>query len=262
MIVNVNIKSWIIISAIVVIIFFLTVSQRLGSTQIETAHRWKNMDLQDKLLPKMNIENVNIEEHYRKIEGINTFYTNAEPPTGVEKSNKVLVLLHGQAFTSQTWINQVPTVTTMASLGHRVIAVDLPGYGNTEKKADNKGEFLFAFLNAVLGDDVKPVVVTPSMSGSFIIPLLQDHPDRLLGWVPVAPVNTGAPGDKFYKDLTVPTMIVYGEKDTGLGHTSRDNLVKMPNSTKPQVLPGAGHPAYLDQPDLWHKLLYNFMLSL
>ena len=113
--------------------------------------------------------------------------------------------------------------------------MDLPGYGNTKNQADNKGEFLFAFLNAVVGDDVKPVVVTPSMSGSFIIPLLQEHPDRLLGWVPVAPVNTGAPGDKFYKDLTVPTMIVYGEKDTGLGYKSRDNLVKMPNSTKPQV---------------------------
>ena len=75
MIVNVNIKSWIILSVIVLIIIFLTVSQRIGSTKIESVHRrGKNVDLQDKLLPKMKIENVNIEEHYKKIDGINTFY--------------------------------------------------------------------------------------------------------------------------------------------------------------------------------------------
>merc|ERR1711913_278292 len=182
-------------------------------------------------------------------------------PDGVEKSNEVVVLLHGQAFTSQTWVDKVQTMATLAALGHSVIAIDLPGYGNTKKKTDKKAEFLSSFLDAVT-PDVNPVVVSPSMSGNFIIPLLQEHPNRVKGWVPVAPVNTGAPGDKFYQDLQVPTMIVYGEKDTGLGHTSRDNLIKMPNSTKPQILIGAGHPAYLDQPDIWHKLLYNLILNL
>ena len=25
------------------------------------------------------------------------------------------------------------------------------------------------------------------------------------------------------------------------------------------VIPGAGHPAYLDNPELWNMMLYNFM---
>ena len=43
---------------------------------------------------------------------------------------------------------------------------------------------------------------------------------------------------------------------------SRDDLALLPSSTQPQVLPGAGHPAYLDQPRLWHKLLLNFLATI
>ena len=84
--------------------------------------------------------------------------------------------------------------------------------------------------------------------------------------------------------VRVPTMIVYGERDTGLGTGSSRDLAIIPTSTQPQVrgssilytytlntyehclccqiLPGAGHPAYLDQPDLWHQLLHNFISNL
>ena len=53
--------------------------------------------------------------------------------------------------------------------------------------------------------------------------------------MPVAPVGTGSKSSEFYRGLSVPTMIVYGERDTGLGHQSRDNLVNIPTSTLPQV---------------------------
>jgi hypothetical protein len=36
-------------------------------------------------------------------------------------------------------------------------------------------------------------------------------------WVPVAPVGTSELAE-FFKELNVPTMLVYGKKDTGLGH--------------------------------------------
>ncbi|KAG0719498.1 Protein ABHD14A [Chionoecetes opilio] len=56
----------------------------------------------------------------------------------------------------------------------------------------------------------------------------------------------------------VPTLIIYGEKDTGLGHSSRDDLSNIPTSQAVE-LPGARHPAYLDQPKMFHTLLYNFI---
>ena len=79
--------------------------------------------------------------------------------------------------------------------------------------------------------------------------------------MPVAPVSTPQ-GRAVYPELTLPTMIVLGELDTGLGPRSREDLSLIPSATKPQVLPGAGHPAYLDQPQLWHKLLHNFLAGL
>ena len=111
------------------------------------------------------------------------------------------------------------------------------------------------------------------MSGSFVVPFLADTPEKVVdpfdmfdkllwlqvsGWVPVAPVSTSQ-GRPFFPSLSVPTMIVYGEMDRSLGLSSASDLKLIPTSTEPQVLPGAKHPAYLDQPDLWHKLLINFV---
>ena len=92
----------------------------------------------------------------------------------------------------------------------------------------------------------------------------------------MAPVST-RDGRDFFPSLDLPTMIVYGELDTGLGLSSSKDLQLIPTSTKPQVLPGARHPAYLDQvtpqsgscphisvfqPQLWHQLLANFISAL
>ena len=56
--------------------------------------------------------------------------------------------------------------------------------------------------------------------------------------------------------------IVYGEADYGLGRESKKNLEQIPTSAQPQQLDKARHPAYLDQPDKWHQLIYNFMKAL
>ena len=136
----------------------------------------------------------------------------------------------------------------------------------------DKGAYLGAVIDA-LSPDVAPVLVSPSMSGSFVVPFLADTPEKVVdpfymfdkllwlqvsGWVPVAPVSTSQ-GRPFFPSLSVPTMIVYGELDRSLGLSSASDLKLIPTSTEPQVLPGAKHPAYLDQPDLWHKLLINFV---
>lgn len=58
----------------------------------------------------------------------------------------------------------------------------------------------------------------------------------------------------------IPTMIVYGTKDTTLGPTSTNDLRNLANN---EIFPmeGAKHPCYLDDPDYWHKILYNFLKS-
>ena len=178
----------------------------------------------------------------------------------------MVLLLHGAAYTSQTWVDKVDTMRTVAAMGHRVVAIDLPGYGRTKildrGQTNDKAAFLSAVIES-LSPEAAPVIVTPSMSGSFILPLLMSGVtgDTVLAWVAVAPVGTGN-ARSFFPSLSLPTMIVMGERDTGIGSRSRDDLTLIPTATRPQVLPKAGHPCYLDQPDMWHQLLYNFIKAL
>jgi len=226
---------------------------------ILAATNWKDINLTAKELPediKEVADKVVIEKKKDEIAGVNTFYQTAVPPAGVARTGQVVLLLHGAAFSSQTWVDRVPTIATLAALGHEVIAIDLPGFGKSGRSVPNKGEYLATLIDT-LSPAAAPVVVTPSASGAFIFPLLNKSPDKVSGWVPVAPVSASS-SREFYQGLTVPTLIVYGERDFGAKRTN--NLLSLiPTSTAPQELPRAGHPAYLTQPDLWHQLLFNFL---
>ena len=70
--------------------------------------------------------------------------------------------------------------------------MDLPGYGKTESSvAADPGGFLSALIDALgLLDGGGVVIVSPSMSGRFSLPFLVSHPEKVKGYVPVAPVST------------------------------------------------------------------------
>ncbi|KAK8746652.1 hypothetical protein OTU49_017123 [Cherax quadricarinatus] len=107
--------------------------------------------------------------------------------------------------------------------------------------------------------DLPPcVVVSPSFSGVYSLPLLALQSHELDGFVPIAVDATDEIPVQFLQNLMVPTLIISGEKDQGLGHTSRDDLLNIPSSQHVEI-PGAKHPAYLDDPILFHTLLYNFI---
>ncbi|XP_077986780.1 putative protein-lysine deacylase ABHD14B isoform X2 [Glandiceps talaboti] len=179
------------------------------------------------------------------------------------QSTKILgsvLLLHGMKFASKTWVD-LGTVQQLAKFGYRVIAVDLPGGFDISKSKDVKIEVSNEQFIQNLVKELKlehSVIVSPSLSGQFAIPLLVSHPEVFRGFVPVAPVGTEKYKAADYQKIQVPTLIVYGEKDTSLGRTSLANLRNLPNH-RVVMLEDANHPAYLDQPDKWHQSLYNFL---
>lgn len=98
-----------------------------------------------------------------------------------------LLLLHGLGCSWQWWLEMVPTL----SREHRVIAVDLPGFGHSEaleKPAlmDTHAETMFALADAL---DLGPLVVGGhSMGGLITLAMAGQQPSRVRG---VVLVNAG-----------------------------------------------------------------------
>ena len=51
------------------------------------------------------------------------FYREAK---SVTQPKLEVLLLHGQAFTSENWL-QLGTLSYLAAMGHRAVAIDIPG---------------------------------------------------------------------------------------------------------------------------------------
>lgn len=109
-----------------------------------------------------------------------------------------------------------------------------------------------------MGEDNPAVIVSPSMSGSFSVPLLLRKPSLFAGYVPVAPgVAKMYSAEDFEAVSGVPALIIYGEKDLMGGRVST-LLASIPGS-KLVMIEGATHPAYLDEPEEFHSLFLDFL---
>ncbi|XP_070558493.1 putative protein-lysine deacylase ABHD14B [Ptychodera flava] len=194
-----------------------------------------------------------------KIEGAtgSLFYREAIEEGADGQTKGDILLLHGAAFSAKTWL-AVGTLQQLAKLRYRVYAIDLPGYGmsRTVTYSGEPSMFIVSVIKA-LGLD-HPVLISPSMSGEYALPVVIKHPEVVRGFVAIAPTSTGKFTKEEYSNCQVPTLVVYGELDKGLGLESLENLQHLPNRFIEQ-LERANHPAYLDQPQRWHELLYSFL---
>ncbi|OQR79482.1 alpha/beta hydrolase domain-containing protein 14B-like [Tropilaelaps mercedesae] len=203
-----------------------------------------------------------------------------------------VVLLHGQAYSSATWM-ELGTIQALGAMGHAVVAIDLPGYGKTPAKGRiDKAVFLEKLMLELSFRPQDTVIISPSMSGAYSLAFLNKHPNLLKGFVPVAPVNTESfrsppskacsdSSNKEKKDLIThpllqrhapwtlpdlscyltPTLVVFGERDSSEFLQGCALLNAMPRAGT-HMIPNGRHAAYRDDPQLWHTLLYNFLAAL
>ena len=194
-------------------------------------------------------------EHARR-----TFYREARPRDRTQEKFTVL-FLHGIGLSSTIWIN-IGTFEILAELGFRALAVDLPGHGKSNdvnipyKRDDILGYMtnLFTALDLHL-----PVMVSPSTGGEYAMPLLMAYPRILRGLVAIAPSDTQHYLISDYKKLSVPMLILFGEKDQTMLHASSlDSLWYVPNR-KIYMIKNTTHACYVDHPPTFHKLLIEFL---
>ncbi|KAI6654528.1 Protein ABHD14B-like [Oopsacas minuta] len=171
-----------------------------------------------------------------------------------------VLLLHGAAFTSETW-KSISTIKILSAQGFRVIAVDLPGYGKTPAlTADDpsKDKFIGCVLEKFELDH--PFLVAPSMSGEYAIPFVLEHFQQLAGFVPIAPTTATSIDPNRYERISLPTLILYGSQDKAGQEVSKKYISKIPQSTIYEVS-NAGHPCYMDNPKEFHVQLVKFLMK-
>ena len=171
-----------------------------------------------------------------------------------------MVFLHGQAFDSGTWKN-LHTLDIIKKAGFRAIAVDLPGHGSSYGPTlgpsfSERGFTLRDILLQLHATDC--ILVAPSMSGTYALPVVVRGRLPLKGFVAIAPVGTNQYTEVEYASLRIPTLIMYGSEDSNLGLKSLLQLQHIPNSRVSKI-PRAGHACYTQNPRAFHRSLIDFI---
>jgi abhydrolase domain-containing protein 14 len=188
-----------------------------------------------------------------EIHGAKVHYRVAGPEGG-----RGVMLLHGASFTSKTW-EEIGTIEALAGAGYRVWAFDLPGFGQSEASSSPRSAWLADVLDA-LGIE-RPVVVAPSMAGRFALPLVTGQPDRVAGFVGVAPVTIVEHRDKLV-GLDVPVLAVWGENDRTIPIEHADILVSSVKHGRKAIIAGGSHAPYMTDPKAFHRELLAFLGNL
>ncbi len=179
----------------------------------------------------------------------------------LEAGNSVgqdVILLHGMKFQAATW-QELGTLDKLAVAGYHPMALDMPGFGKSPACATDQDKVLAEYI--AQGEMDRPVLIGPSMGGRIALEFALNHPGILGGLVLVGAVGVAENKDRLAQ-LDLPVLILWGGEDQISPPANADILLENVKGAKRLIIEGAPHPCYLDQPDVWHTAVLDFLAGL
>jgi len=134
---------------------------------------------------------------------------------------------------------KIGTMKALAEAGYLAYAIDLPGHGKSSPSHGTPQTWLRVLLDLLKVES--PVVVPPSMSGRFALPLLTEMPQRVSGFVAVAPVGIPSHKEQLHR-VTAPVLAIWGENDRTIPLEQADLLVNSVKRVRKLISPAAATP--------------------
>jgi abhydrolase domain-containing protein 14 len=191
-----------------------------------------------------------IDSHFITLQQTRIHYLEAGTPDW-----PTVLFLHGASFSSQTW-HELGTLAFLAQHSYRAVAIDLPGFGQSESGEFPPLDFLLGLLEHLSLD--KPILVSPSLSGMYSLPLVAAHPDKLAGFVPVAPVGIVS-YKRQLQGNPLPTLAIWGSNDHIVPVEQAELLCQLFLHARKVILTDAGHACYLRATTDFHNSLLRFV---
>lgn len=151
-------------------------------------------------------------------------------------SGDPVLFLHAFPFNAAMWEYQYADLEA----DHRVIGIDLPGFGSSPAPADPKKATMGAWADLVVGviDELgldRPVIVSASMGGYLTFEIIRRHPDKIGPLVLVATRSKSDDVDTWEKRSAQQDALAGGEDIATLAKGMVDNLLSQVSLDRPEL---------------------------
>jgi abhydrolase domain-containing protein 14 len=196
------------------------------------------------------------------------FRIKAAPYLGADMSKPVVVLFHGFSFNLDVW-GKTGTYRELERRSIPYLGVDLPRGKETQTQKKNLPQLSDyvpllekLFREAGIRARAKIIIVGPSMGGAFALTYATERKDQVLGLILVAPSLSGI-NQELLETLDVPVLLIWGDRDTIFPVEDKGREIKrLLSHSKLLIVKRARHPVYLDRPEEFHELFFDFIEEL
>ncbi len=174
----------------------------------------------------------------------------------IKGDGKPMVMVHGLNFSADDWL----LCCGDGFPGMRIYAIDMP-YGPKSKSEHfmpaNPNDYADHLYNVIKALNIQnPILVGASLGGETVLRYLALNYPAIAGIV-IGPVRV--PSIDLSR-IKVPVLGIWGSHDRVSGRENIDAIRRA--GFRVEIIDGAGHPAYLDKPDVFVRIVNDFLRSI